>query len=197
MSGTAHSLTRRAAELRRAFDRSFAETAADQARAYEDLLAITVGDVPYALRMAEIASLHVDRPVTPLPGSAPELLGLTGLRGAMLPVYDLRVILGRAQGPTRTPRWLVVDAQARAALAFDRFDAHLRVGRERLVPQRAHAASQYAQEVARMDDDVRPIVSVASVLDAIVTATKDTKTISHEEHEGHSAAQRQPKDAAL
>ena len=49
-------------ELRRAFDRSFAEApgGAPEADALESLLAIRVGGDPYALRLSEIAGLFAD-----------------------------------------------------------------------------------------------------------------------------------------
>ena len=58
---------------------------------------------------------------TPVTG----LLGLAGLRGAMVPVYDLRALLG--VNPVDEPRWMVTAAAATVAFAFDGFDGHLRL----------------------------------------------------------------------
>jgi len=131
MKPDAATLDRRAAELRAAFDRSFAAAAA-QAAPSEAFLAIDVAGDPYALRLAEIAGLHADKAVTALPGSPPDLLGVAGFRGVLVPVYDLRALLGYAAGPPA--RWLAVArGKARVGLAFDRFDGHFAVSPDAVV----------------------------------------------------------------
>ena len=84
----------RVTELRDAFDRSFAQAPSTEAAAVENLLAIRVGAHPYALRMAEVSGLFADKKVTRLPSPVSELSGIAGLRGAVLPVYDLAMLLG-------------------------------------------------------------------------------------------------------
>jgi len=122
--GQAHT-NDRAAELRDAFDRVFAQAPSPEAGAMESLLTIRIGANPYALRLKEVSGLFADKKVTWLPSSAPELLGLAGIRGTVLPVYDLGRLLGC---PTAgAPRWLVVIAAMPVALAFEAFDGYLTV----------------------------------------------------------------------
>jgi len=79
--------TVRVSELREAFDRRFAEPAgADAGATQDDFLTITIGADPYAMRLSEVAGLYLTPRITPLPGSVPALLGLVGLRGALVPV---------------------------------------------------------------------------------------------------------------
>ncbi len=158
-------LPARADELRRAFDRSFAEAPRPDTAAFEDLLLIRVANDPYALRLAECAGLFADRKVTPLPTRVPELLGLAGFRGSLTPVYDLRGLLGYPRGGA--PRWLVSTAGgAGVALAFDRFEGHARVGGDALVADDA-PAQRHAGYVAHLPDGARPVLRVASILEAI------------------------------
>jgi purine-binding chemotaxis protein CheW len=112
----------RAASLRAAFDRGFAEPAAVAGRA-EGFLAIRAGEHSRAVRLAEVAAIHADRRIVPLPSPSPSLLGLAGFRGAILPVYDLCALLGTSS--PAPPRWLIVAAAAAVAFAFDAFDGHL------------------------------------------------------------------------
>jgi len=84
----------RSTELRRAFDRSFSEAPVTRATELDDLLDIRVGLDPYAIHLDQVTGVFADKPVTPLPGSFPELLGIAGFRGAIVPVYDLRTLLG-------------------------------------------------------------------------------------------------------
>ena len=151
----------KAAALRRAFDRSFAEAPHTETAQLEDFLAIRLGLDPHVIRLVEIASLLPLRRVTPLPSAVPELLGITGSGDAIVPVYDLRALLGYPTGDP--PRWMVIAAAMPVALAFDAFDGHLRHPREiRVDPAGAEPSRQ--QEVLRTQGLVRPVVPVASIL---------------------------------
>ncbi|TMH05963.1 MAG: chemotaxis protein CheW [Betaproteobacteria bacterium] len=130
------------------------------------MLAIRLRGDPYALRLAGIAGLFADKPLTRLPGSAREFLGLAGFRGTVVPVYDLRALLGH--GRTEAPRWLVVAAGAIVALAFDGFDGYLKLPPERIAPSAAGDACFHVHELARpADGALRPLVNLGSVLMAI------------------------------
>jgi purine-binding chemotaxis protein CheW len=83
----------RAAAMRLAFDRSFAEPLRPATEAVENLLAIRIGTQAYALRLAEVAGLFADRKVTPVPGGDAALVGIAGFRGAIVPVYGLHTLL--------------------------------------------------------------------------------------------------------
>jgi chemotaxis signal transduction protein len=157
-----------AAALRMAFDRSFAQ-ARDAGReddAHDDLLTLRVAGDPYALRLAEISGLHAGRTVVRVPSPAPELLGIAGLRNAMLPIYDLRLLLGYpAEG---SPRWTVfTKTSPSVGLAFDQFEGFARVPRTEIAPAtEAHGARTHAHAMVALDL-MRPIIAIASVLAAI------------------------------
>lgn len=113
----------RADELRAAFDRGFAEAPAGDKRAALELLRIELAGEPHAIALADISSIHVDPKITAVPATAPELIGVIAVRGAIVPVYDLRALLGLAT--TRAARWIVIAHGA--AFAFDAFLGHLAV----------------------------------------------------------------------
>jgi hypothetical protein len=60
MSEAALGIGERAAALRHAFDRSFAEPLRLGTEVVEDLLAIRIGTTAYAVRLAEVAGLFAD-----------------------------------------------------------------------------------------------------------------------------------------
>jgi chemotaxis signal transduction protein len=156
----------RAAALRDAFDRVFAEPHPPDPPPREDLLAIRVATEPYALRLSEIAGLFADRKVIPVPGQVPTLLGLAGFRGAIIPVYDLSALLGH-RSPATT-RWLALAAKAPVAFAFEALAGHLRVPLTQIVPQQAdERPRRHVRDFARLPDWVRPIVDLSTVLDAV------------------------------
>ena len=121
--------------LRREFDRSFAAPAGVGAEDTLDLLALRVGGDPYAVRLADVTGLLVDRRLVPVPTNVPEFVGLIGLRGGVVPVWSLGALLGYG-ADRETPRWMMLIGERGSgqvlALAFERFDGHLRVPRARL-----------------------------------------------------------------
>lgn len=176
MTVAAADLAERLADIRHAFDRSFAEPPRPVAARLEDLLAVRVAERPYAIRVTAIAGLFVDRTVTPVPGPLPELLGVAGFRGAIVPVYDLGALLGCP--PSAAPRWLVLAADTPAvALAFDRVDGHLRVPAEALADagdeRPGRPPRSYPREVVRTSDGVRPVVGVAELRATIATRSAE------------------------
>jgi chemotaxis signal transduction protein len=166
MSDSMSGLAQRAAELRLAFDRGFAAPLRIKAAATQNLLAIRVSAEPYAIRLSEVTGLFVDRKFTRVPGGNPALLGIAGFRGALVPVYSLRALLGHSG--THVSRWLVIAAAAPVALAFDLFEGHLRAPADAILPRQSPEQMRgYAPEFIRTASVVRPILYLPSVIDAL------------------------------
>jgi purine-binding chemotaxis protein CheW len=147
-----------ARELRRAFDEAFARAAGAGAPPSEDFLAIRLRADPHLLRQREIARLLRLRDVTRYPSPVPAWLGLAGLAGAVVPVYDLAVLAGYP--PADTPSWMVLCAGAPVALAFDAFEGHFRVA--------AGAGEALARaDVVPMANGPCPVVPIASLLETL------------------------------
>jgi len=172
MSDPAGSESSRAVQMRLEFDQAFARPQAPETPHLENLLAIRLGPKPYALRLSEIAGLFADRSVTALPGDMPALLGIAGLRGTIVPVYDLAALLGHG-GTVGGHRWLALAAVAASGasvgVAFPTLDGHLRIPFDDIVAHDGTAADarQYVRHFARIGQAARPIVDLAAVLDAI------------------------------
>jgi purine-binding chemotaxis protein CheW len=171
VNGDWNSTIDRVAELRRAFDRSFAEAPPSRTTALEDLLDVRIGATPYALRITEISGLFADTRIALLPTTVPALLGIAAFRGSIVPVYDLRAMLAH---PIHTkPRWLAIAAGTTVGLAFDAFEGHVRVHADAIVPHGSgDAAVRHVRAVVRLDGLVRPIVSIASVLEEITNRVR-------------------------
>ncbi|WP_372528518.1 chemotaxis protein CheW [Piscinibacter sp.] len=169
MNAHASPLAQRAAELRRNFDRSFAEPPHNRQAASLDLLAIRLGGEPHALHLAAVTGLFAGKKLTRLPQAAPEFLGIAGFRGTIVPVYDLRVLLGCAGG--EAPRWLVVAATSPVGLAFDGFDGHLRLPLDAIAPQGpGESARPHVRELVRVagsDSPLRSLIDLGSVVAAL------------------------------
>jgi purine-binding chemotaxis protein CheW len=157
---------RHVTEMRRAFDRSFAEPRRDGTDPVVDLLGIGVAAEPYALRLADIRAVVADRTPLRLPGSDSRLLGVVGLRASIIPVYDLGAVLGHP--PVAAPRWLVVTAaRPSIALAFPTLDGHLRVSPDAIAePAGDEVADRHRSlpaAVVRTAGGVRTVIDVAAI----------------------------------
>lgn len=151
-----------AAALRRAFDRSFAEAVQADAAAADDFLAIRLRDDAHLLRLDEVARLLPLRALTRFPGSAAGWLGLAGVAGTVLPVYDLGQLLGYPAGAP--PRWMAVCRAAPVALAFDAFEGQFRH------PRASVAAPGPGGELLRTAGQLRPVVALGALIAAIQSA---------------------------
>jgi chemotaxis signal transduction protein len=153
--------------LRRQFDRSFADARRLETEQFETLLAVRIRGDAFVLRLSEIGGLFADRNVTPVPGPVPELLGIAGFRGAIVPVYDVGALLGYPAAADC--RWLVLSAgHPPIGLAFDQLEGVVRVGSLDLAPaDGAHARHQHVRELARTSDGARALVHVPSIVETI------------------------------
>jgi chemotaxis signal transduction protein len=155
--------------LREEFDRGFSQAPCMEMGSLEKLLAIRLGDGSYAIRIAEISGLYIDRRIMPLPTRVGTLLGVAGFRGQIAAVYDLAALLGYVR--QTPPRWLVLLREREpVALVFDAFEAHLAVLPEQIL--RTDQAAAAAPDAARphLNDAVRtehallPIINLQSLL---------------------------------
>jgi purine-binding chemotaxis protein CheW len=154
------------------FDHGFASAPSDAALASDAFLAVRIGGDAYALTLAHLAGLFIDRPIVPVPGTTPGFLGLVGLRGRILPAYGLRAFLGYPSDAA--PRWFALAGQpAQVALAFDQFSGHLRVRRDdvQAVTENARAPS-YVRATVRSSGAVCAVVDIPSVLEEIVKRSR-------------------------
>jgi chemotaxis signal transduction protein len=159
-------------ELRQAFDHTFSRAPVAQPSGQVDLLCIRIAGHGYALRLAEIACILIDRSIVPQPSSVPELVGLAAARGLIIPVYDLGALLGYESARPR--RFLaLVSNRDPVALAFDALEEQLRLGGDRVAraerqqPTNAAASGELVHELARTPGGVRPILTMGAVVAAI------------------------------
>ena len=158
--------------LRRDFDLSFAREAGNAQPAQLDFLAIRVAGDPYAMRLSEVQSLHADRKLVTAPSLLPELLGLSGFRSVLTPVYDLAQLLG--YGPRPTARWLAVAQNAAPiAFAFGDFDSHLRVPSAWLsVPETENGNFAALGGAVQNAGTTLPLLHLPSLVEAIARRIK-------------------------
>lgn len=114
-------------DLRDAFDRGFAEPYPPPRRDSLAVIALSIAGNGYAIRLEQIASIHVDVRVGAVPSKARGLVGLATIRNIIVPVHDLGVMLGHRMVPVGG-RWIVVGrGDAPRAWSFETLDGQVRI----------------------------------------------------------------------
>ena len=160
-----------AAQLRQAFDRTFALPPSGAPPETEDLLTIRVAGDPYAIRLVDIAEIITERRVVSVPTVTPDLLGLAGIRGGIVPVFSLSSILGYASD-FGSPRWMIIcGSEEPIALAFSDFEGYLRLPASALhADENFRATGEHVKcvnQVASTPDGVRAVISIPLIMATI------------------------------
>jgi chemotaxis signal transduction protein len=167
----------KAAELRNAFDGARAIPFSSQAvERMESLLGVRVCGDAYAIRVSEISGLANARRIVELPSAIPELLGVAGVRGVLIPVYSLAALLGYNAEAVQG-RWLVLcGTEEPVGLAFNDFEGYVMVSSEQVYNAEPNdVARTHAKHVVRTADMVRAVISIPLIRELIQTrcGTKD------------------------
>ena len=161
----------KSAKLRQAFDHSFALPPSQASPEVEDLLTIRLAGDPYAIHLRDIAGMVAGRRVVPVPAVTPDLLGLAGIRGGIVPVFGLASILGYGPAPG-SPRWMILcGTEEPIALAFSDFEGYLRLPTSALHADENFRATRqhvkYVNQVASTQGGVRAVISIPLIVATI------------------------------
>jgi chemotaxis signal transduction protein len=156
----------RVLEMRRAFDRTFAEPHLTAEAVHEDLLRVRVGADSYALRVADIAGVLVDQTVVAVASDVRAWLGISAQRGQIVAVYDLAALLGTSARDSA--RWLaILSASPDVALAFESFEGHLRVPKTDIVSTEADGKQAHVTHLVRTAERALPLLGCEALLGTI------------------------------
>jgi chemotaxis signal transduction protein len=150
------------AGMRRHFDEAFAAPPPEQAEPLEPLLAIRVEGERLAIRLRHISGLSAARgKILSVPGSVPELIGITAFRGSIVPLFSLSRLLGFG-GQGADVRWIVLAGEGAGAVAlgFEGLEGYLQVDPAGVFSGAGQAERPYVTETARHDGVLRGIVDV-------------------------------------
>lgn len=161
----------KAAQLRQAFDHTFALPPSLASSEVEDLLTIRVAGDPYALRLLDVSGIVTGCRVVLVPSVTPDLLGLAGIRGAVVPVFGLSTILGYGPDPG-TQEWMILcGSEEPIALAFSDFEGYLRLPTSALHADENFRATRehvkYVNQVATTSNGVRAVISIPLIMATI------------------------------
>lgn len=161
--------------LRREFDESFATPEGERPELVP-LLAIRVGGRPFALSLSELGGTAAGARIAPVPARSPALLGLAGIRGRVVPVFDLASLFGEAK-PEATPRWIALSQGNEAiGLAFSELEGHLERRPEELGAYSAEG-QKWIRGALRGEKELRPVIDISAIVESVreMAAGKGTK----------------------
>ncbi|MGC9025267.1 MAG: chemotaxis protein CheW, partial [Chloroflexia bacterium] len=121
-----------------------------------NVLVFYLADERYAFPLDTVREVSRVGHITPLPGLPAAVLGATGLRGEVLPVLDLRQLLGLPKSPlTAESRLLIVQHEGlAAAMLVDRVEdiAALPESTWQTPPAEAEETAPFLQAIARQEE---------------------------------------------
>jgi chemotaxis signal transduction protein len=144
--------------LRREFDATFALPRGEGTRADADYLLIRAGGKPYAIALAEVGGVLADVAVTRVPSPVTGLLGIAGLRGEIVPVFELAALIG-GTGTPEPGRWILLRAGAAPiGFSFGVLEGHVRRRREELLADGGRSEGFFSGAVER--EGYWPIIGI-------------------------------------
>jgi chemotaxis signal transduction protein len=151
-------------ELREEFDASFAREE-EGAESTVDLLLVGVGSWTVAVETSALAATEPRTTIVSVPDAPPGMLGLCGVRGAIVAVYDLARVLGA--GAAAESRGVILLPKSRASLGLfvSSIAGHLKLPTSRLLAATASAGEAFVSRYAETEAGPRPVCD----LDAVVT----------------------------
>jgi len=166
-------LVKDVAELRLAFDQSFANPPAQAGAATVNLLSIRVAGEPYAIRVDEISQLIAGGRITPVPSPTPSLLGIAGIKGRFIAAYSLAMLLGYPRGGENL-KWLAVCGKKQAfGLAFAEFEHLFQVASSAFSIQADEPqAMKLASVVVGIGTESRPVINIPMLVHQIISGTE-------------------------
>jgi purine-binding chemotaxis protein CheW len=152
----------------------FAETKTKTAESNEpevqrQIVAFRVGEEVFGLEIGNVREVIEYREVTPVPRAPEFVAGIISLRGAILPVVNLRKRIGvepTEPGPETVILVLEVDGR-RVGLVADRILDILKAGPERALQtkeRKGAVAQEYIQEILKVEDRVVILLRVDKLI---------------------------------
>ena len=132
-------------------------------------MAFRAGEEVFGLEIGNVREVIEYREVTPVPRAPEFVAGIISLRGAILPVVDLRKRIGMEPtepGPETVILVLEVDGR-RVGLVADRILDILKAGPERALrtkERKGKVAQEYIQEILKVEDRVVILLRVDQLI---------------------------------
>lgn len=156
------------ARLRREFDESFARPPPERGQAPEPILEVELGGARAVLKADALSGIQHGRRIVPVRGGLPELLGIGGLHGEIVPVYDLAQLMGTGRGSRQWSWWALPRGDVPIAFAFERLWGYAAVPPEAFTVQQGEGRGAAASELLRREGRLLPVVDLERLARAVI-----------------------------
>ncbi|HHY43498.1 MAG TPA: chemotaxis protein CheW [Coprothermobacter sp.] len=126
----------------------------------EEYVVFTLSERKYAITLLNIVEILLPSSVYPIPNSAPNVLGLTNIRGNILPVLDIKPLLGEdgengeVNGELTRHIWVNTGTED-IVVVVDKVNGIKRVSEDNLAePPEDLAAGRRIRKVILLDNDL-------------------------------------------
>lgn len=136
---------------------------------YVEYLAFMLADEEYAVKVEDMREIIRLQRVTAVPRAPEYILGITSIRGVIVPVFDIRKRLGlEAREPSRSTRILVMsDDGSPHGVIVDRVTGVVRIGKDDIEPPPAVIGgvdAEYLDGVGRASGRLLILFNTSNVL---------------------------------
>jgi len=154
-------------EVRREFDNTFAAPPAGPPADRESLITLRVAGEAFAVRTMHITAVVNGRRIMPVPTRVAGLLGITALRGALLPVYDLAALLGLPAGAGPGAWLMLTNRETPVGFTFHEFEGQMEIERACLSESGSAGSRKHLCAMARVGTANRAVIDVPGLVEEI------------------------------
>jgi purine-binding chemotaxis protein CheW len=134
---------------------------------------LMLGGELYAVDLRHVREVFEVETITPVPGMPSALVGVTNVRGAVIPVMDLRRMLGLATaGPTPQYAVIIKHGAHQVGVLVERVPEIRTVQTDQLLPAPsgdARESKPFLTAVVRLDERMGGVVEVPTLLACVET----------------------------
>ena len=146
--------------------------AAIETSARREFLTFTLGPEQYAIDILCVREIRALTPVTRIANAAPSMKGIFDLRGTIVPVFDMRILLGLSEARAGEPVVIILDLDGRAAgLVVDAVSQVVALTDQDVkpLPSAGHdlAAAAYIRGVSSLQDGMLVVLEIGRLMEGI------------------------------
>lgn len=153
--------------MQREFDNSFVASPTGTVENRESLIAIRVAGEAYAVRTNQITGLAKLKRIVPVPSRVPGLIGITAVRGALFPAYDVATLLELS--PVNGERaWVMfADRETPVGLVFDQFEGQVEIDCAHLYESDSSSSHKHLHQMAKVGPNNRVVIDIPGLVEDI------------------------------
>jgi len=152
------------AELRLEFDGAFAAPLRSASEGRESLIAVRVAGESLAVRTLHITGVVKRKRILPVPTRVPSLLGITAVRGALFPVYDLAALLELPASGGEGLWLMLINPEAPIGLVFDELEGQMEIERACLYASDSSGSRKHRRQMAKMGSAHRAVIDIPGIV---------------------------------